>query len=248
MGTATINGALVLEVPTQILGPGSEYDKRRIALKKDAEQLVLDAKKIVQVASAEEEEAANNAGRVLQAETKEIELFFKPIKQQIDGFKAPVLLHEKELGIPIDAEKKRIGGLITEWKQQCAREQEERDRKAREEAERQAREDQLARAIELEASGDKEAAAQVLEEPIFAPAVTQSEAAPKLAGQVGRMTYSATVVDFRTLLKAVAEGRAPLQCLVADESYLNGKARLEKDGFNVPGVRLNKTPSTNFRS
>ena len=249
MGTVTIEGALVLRVPVELLGPGSEYEKRHLALKKDIQQLVLDSSKIVQVTTPEELENANNAGRVLQASTKEVELFYKPLKQQVDAFKAPLLAHEKEFAGPVDVEKKRLGGLITGYMQEQERQRQEAERVAREAAEAAAREEALNRAVEIESADGKEAAEQFLEEPLMvAPVVIQAEAPVKMAGQVSRMTYSATVLDLRALLKAVVEGKAPLQCVVADESYLNGKARLEKDGFNVPGVRLNKTPSTNFRS
>ncbi len=248
MGTATLEGQLVLKVPVELLGPGSEYDKRRIVLKKDVEQLVLDAKKITAVTSAEEEENANNAGRVLQAEGKEIENFFKPLKLQIDSFKAPLLRHEHEFADPIEAEKKRIGVLITGWKQQCAREKEERDRQAREEAEKQAREDQLARAIELEASGDAEAAEQVLEEPIFAPAVTLSAAAPKLAGQVGTSKLKVTVKNAKEVYKAIAEGKLSMECAPINVTWLNKKANLEKQGFAVPGCVAEPDYGTHFRA
>jgi hypothetical protein len=249
MGTTTIEGALVLKVPVELLGPGSEYEKRHNALKTDIQQLVLDASKIVQVTAVEELETANNAGRVLQASKKEVESFYKPLKQQVDAFKAPLLMHEKEFAGPIDVEMKRLGGLITAYNQEVEKKRQEAERVAREEAEKAAREEQLARAIELDQSGDAEAAAQVLDEPIMAtPVVIQQEAPVRMAGQVSRMTYSATVMDFRALLRAVVEGKAPLSCVVADDSYLNSKARLEKDGFAVPGVRLNRTPSTNFRS
>lgn len=248
MGTATIEAALVLQVPAELLGPGGEYDKRRIKLQKDINQLVLDASKITQVTTPEELELANNAGRVLQASTKEVELFYKPLKQQVDAFKAPLLQHEKEFAGPVEAEKRRLGALITTYNQEQERKRQEAERVAREAAEQAARDEALARAVELEAAGEKEAAEQLLNEPIqAAPVVIQQEAPVKMAGQVSRMTYSATVLDLKTLLKAVVDGKAPLQCVVADESYLNGKARLEKDGFSVPGVRLNKTPSTNFR-
>ena len=67
MGTSTIEGQLVLSIPPTLLGPGSEYDKRRLALKKDVEQLVLDASKITQVTTLEElEQAKANC----EAETK----------------------------------------------------------------------------------------------------------------------------------------------------------------------------------
>ena len=90
MGTQTINGALVITIPPTLLGPGSEYERRQVALKKDVDRLLADAQKITQVTSAEEEENANNAGRVLQVESKEIENFFDPVKRQINDFKAPV--------------------------------------------------------------------------------------------------------------------------------------------------------------
>jgi hypothetical protein len=249
MGTTVIENALVLKVPVELLGPGSEYEKRHIALKKDIQQLVLDSSKIKQVTNPEELEQANNAGRVLQASTKEVELFYTPLKRQVDAFKAPLLAHEKEFAVPIDAEKKRLGGLITAYNQEVQRKREEAERLAREEADRIAREEQLARAVELEAAGDTEAAEQVLNEPTMAaPVVIQQEAPVKMAGQVGRMTYKCVVMDVRALLKAVAAGAAPMACFTLDQGWLDKKAALEKDGFNLPGCRLDKQSATFFRA
>src|ERR1019366_4600738 len=101
MGTAVLEGQLVLTIPQSLLGPGSDYEKRWLALKKDAERLVLDASKIKQVTTAGEMDNANNAGRVLQAESKEIELFYTPLKRQVDSFKAPLLTHEKALATAV---------------------------------------------------------------------------------------------------------------------------------------------------
>ena len=249
MGTAAIEGQLVLSIPPTLLGPGSEYEKRHNTLKKDVQQLVLGASKIKQVTTPEELDDANNAGRVLQASTKEVELFYKPLKQQVDAFKAPLLLHEKEFAGPLDAEKRRLGGLITGYNQEVQRKQQEAERVAREAAEAAAREEALNRAVELEASGDAEAAAQVLEEPIMAALVViQQEAPTRMAGQVAKQTYKCVVTDVKALLKAVANGQAPMQCFVIDQSWLDKKAALEKDGFNLPGCRLDKQASTHFRA
>jgi hypothetical protein len=249
MGTATIESALVLKVPVELLGPGSEYEKRHLKLKKDIEQLVLDSSKITQVTTPEELEFANNAGRVLQGSTKEVELFYKPLKQQVDAFKAPLLAHEKEFAGPVDAEKRRLGALITAYNQEVEKKRQEAERLAREEADRVAREEQLARAIELEQSGDVEAAAQVLDEPVMAaPVVIQAEAPVRMAGQVGKTTYKCVVTDVKALLKAVASGAAPMQCFLIDQGWLDKKAALEKDGFSLPGCRLDKQSSTHFRS
>ena len=249
MGTATIEGALVLKVPAELLGPGSEYERRLNLLRKDIHQLVLDASKITQVTTPEELEQANNAGRVLQASTKEVETFYKPLKQQVDAFKAPLLAHEKEFAGPVEAEKKRLGGLITGYNQEQERKRQEAERVAREEAEKAAREEALNRAIELEQSGDKEAAEQVMNEPLqVAPVVIQQEAPVRMTGQVSGLKYKCIVTDVKALLKAVAEGRAPMQCFTLDQGWLDRKAGLDKDGFDLPGCKLDKQASTHFRA
>lgn len=248
MATSTVETtAIVVQLPPEVLGPASPYDQRRLALKSDADVILKEARSITAVDSPEVAERAVTAGRLLQSQQKETEIFFTPIKRQIDAFKKPVLEAEKEMTDAIEKEKRRLGILLTGWNQECERKRQEEERKAREEAERIAREEQLARAVELEQSGDVSAAEAVLEEPVFAPVVHQTIAPPKVAGQVAKVTYGAAVENFLALVKAVAEGKAPIQCLKADEQYLNGKARLDKENFSVPGVKLVKTTGTHFR-
>jgi hypothetical protein len=245
---ATSVAEIVLQVPPTILGPESDYEKRRIALKADADRALVEARKVTVVDSPDSLETANNAGRVLQAEGKEVELFFKPVKSQIDALKKPVLAAEKELADSIDVEKRRLGGLITKYNQEIERQRQEEERKAREEAERQAREEALQRAVELESAGDREGAEAVLEEPIVAaPVVIQQAAPPKMAGQVGKTVYTCKVENVKELMKAVVEGKAPTSCFTLDQGWLNKKAALDKEGFNLPGCKLDKQSSTHFR-
>lgn len=249
MGTVVVEQkAIVLVIPPTLLGPESDYAKRRIEIKKDHDKLLLDAKAVTEIKTPEDLVNANNAGRVLQAATKEVELFYTPLKRQVDAFKKPLLDDEREFATALDGEKRRLGSLITVYNAEQERLRQEAERAAREEAERAAREEQLARAIELESAGEAEAAEAVLDEPVYSPVVTRSTAPARMAGQVGKTAYSATVTDFKQLVKAVMEGKAPWACIVADESYLNSKARLDKDGFDVPGVRLNKESGTHFRA
>lgn len=255
MATTTIEGQLVLSIPPTLLGPGSDYAKRHSALKKDVDQLVLDASKITQVTTPEELENANNAGRVLQTSTKEVETFYKPLKQQVDAFKAPLLMHEKEFAGPLDAEKRRIGGLITTYNQEQERKRQEAERIAREAAEAEARkaaEDvQLAEAALLQAAGDDDGAEELLSKPVqvdVAPVVIQAEAPVRMAGQVSKVTYKCVVTDVKVLLKAVASGAAPMNCFSLDQGWIDKKAALDKDGFSLPGCRLDKQAGTHFRS
>ena len=66
--------------------------------------------------------------------------------------------------------------------------------------------------------------------------------------QVAKYTYSMEVTDLMTLVKAVAEGRVLLSAIEANESFLNSKARNDKEGYSVPGTKLVRKESTFFRS
>lgn len=249
MGTVTsMEQGLVLSIPVEVLAPGSEYDKRRTALRSEYDRIILEAKKVLAINTPEEAENATNLGRLLQAGAKESEIFFVPIKRQIDAFKAPVLQHQSELECSLDVEKRRLGCLLTAWTDRVERERLEAERKAREEAERLAREEQLARAVELDVSGDHEAAEQVLSEQVFAPAIVQAVMAPKIKGQVSKATYKCVVTDFMALVKAVADGKAPIQCLSANTEFLNAQARSFRQAFSFPGCELDKNNGTHFRA
>lgn len=248
MGTVVPGSNLVLAIPAEILGPGSEYEKRRIELRKEYETILSEARKVTEITSPDVAEHVNNLGRLLQAGTKEAEIFFSPIKQQIDRFKAPVLKDEKEFSGALDEEKRRLGRLITGWNLKCEQERIEAERRSREESERQAREEQLARAVELDASGDHEAAEQLLEEPVFAPVVAQTIAPRRAKGQVGKVYYRAEVTNLMELVKAVASGRAPLLCVQANMTFLNNQADAFKEAFSMPGCKLDRSTSTHFRA
>lgn len=248
MATTAVE-AIVVSLPVETMGPGSKYETGRLALKNEYAHIVIEAKGLTVIDSPEALEKANNLGRILQTGTKDVEAFFKPIKQQLDALKSPVLEAENQMKAELDGEKRRLGTLITAWNLEQQRIRQEEERKMREAAEAAAREELLARAVELEVSGDKQAAEEVLNEEVApVPVVIQQAAAPKMSGQVGKTAYKCEVVNAKELIKAVAEGRAPMQAITVDEGWLNRKAGLDKEGFSVPGCRLVKSTSTHFRS
>lgn len=248
MPTSTAStGALVLQLPGEILGPGSEYEERRLALKKDW-QPVVEAAKLIKVVDHETWEEATRLGRLLHASSTEVAKFYKPIKVQIDAMKAPVLAAENEDNAAIEEQKKQVGEQITAFNVKQRKIREEEERVAREAAEKQQREDALQRAIELEQAGEMEQSEAVLEEVQHAPAVViQSSAPPKATGQVGKLTYSMEVLDERKLLEAVLANRTLLPAISVNVGWLNRKAGLEKEGFSVPGCKLVKKETTHFR-
>jgi hypothetical protein len=200
------------------------------------------------IETAEQAEEATQYGQVLQNGTKEMEVFFKGVKSQIDSIKAPVLAAEKEDVGPLNKEKARLGGLLTTYQAAERRKREEEERIAREAAEKQAEEETLQRAIELAAAGEEEAADAVLEEPIIAAPVVIPASAPKPTGSVTRKNYDIEVTDLKALVAAVAAGKLPLLCISANESFIRNQAKAMKEAFSMEGVKLVVTESTSFRS
>ncbi len=84
------------------------------------------------------------------------------------------------------------------------------------------------------ANAEAEAAAQVAEIVSMAPAVL---APAKVTGISGRVNYSAQVDDLMVLIKAVAAGEAPIECITADTKFLGAQARaFKRAGQLFPGV------------
>jgi hypothetical protein len=238
---------IIVQIPAEFLGPESEYARRRIALRRQWGELVEAAKRIT-VTDAASCEEATKAGRVLQASLKELDSFYTPIKREIDAIKKPVLANEAEDTAAINDQKIRLGAEITRFNHEQERIRREAERAAREAIERQAREEALARAVELEAEGDLQAAEALLDEPVTAPVIIQAAQPPKVSGQVAKVAYSMEVTDLKLLVKAVANGEAPLAAIQANESFLNGRARLDREAYAIPGTKLVRKEATHFRS
>jgi len=95
----------------------------------------------------------------------------------------------------------------------------------------------LAKAEKMAEKGNEERA-QALEIQA-ATVVAAPVSAPKIAsGQSVRKTYKAECVNLLAIVKAVSEGRAPLQCLMPDEKFLNKQASAFMDDFNIDGCKL----------
>lgn len=278
MGAATavqeVSTEIVLAKAGELLGPGSAYEVRRNELRREFEPIIAAAKTITVVDSVESAEKANEMGRLLQVGVKESEEFFKSVKKQIDNIKAPVLAAEKEDVVALNAEKVRLGGAITTYREKVEAERQAAQRAAeeaaaaqakldREEAERQAREDTLNRAIE--AGDDAILDEEIVVPEVFTPVpIVQVASPPMMRGSSTRTTYSAGVIGWEekmlekpvthrgwqnlmVLVKAVAEGKAPLRALMPNESFIAKEGANNKEGFLMAGCELRKTKGTSFR-
>lgn len=134
--------------------------------------------------------------------------------------------------------------------ERLAKEAAERERVAREESERLAKEAEaqskagnVTAASELKLQSDfvsmsgQQEAQDLVDR--AANVVVQVDAPPptKVAGITGTETWSAEVVDLMELVKAIAEGKAPLKCVAADTKVLNQMARALHNELAIPGVK-----------
>jgi len=113
----------------------------------------------------------------------------------------------------------------------------EEERRLQEEARKRAEEEALRQALEAEAAGEKEEAEQIIAEPVYVPPIKVVSEVPKSKESHIRETWSAEVIDLETLFRGIRDGKAPLQCLMPDMTFLNGQARSYKQSLNIPGVR-----------
>jgi membrane protein involved in colicin uptake len=177
-----------------------------------------------------------------EAKKKVMDMFRRPL-ETLD--KAERMLKARLL--EYDQEQERIR---REAEAAARKAQAEPRRKAEAEAAEARRKAEEASDAEAKAKAEAEAAEAAAKAEVAAatPAPIVAGSTPKVAGLSKRKTYSAEVEDLQALCKAVLEGTAPANVIVADMKVLNGMARTLKDAFNVPGVKLVATEGLSSRS
>lgn len=158
-------------------------------------------------------------------------------KAAYDAYQHAMRLHDDPI-----AELKSARGIAKQacmdWYKEQERIRREEQRRLEEEARKAAEEEQIAAAIAAESEGDTETAKAIIEHPVYVPPVNVPK--PSVAPSrltAGRSVWSAEVVDLMALVKAVADGTAPITFLEANMPSLNAQARAAKQTMNVPGVK-----------
>lgn len=167
------------------------------------------------------------------------------------SWKVAVAQRKEQLD-PLEQAEKIIKYRATEFLIEQNRIREEAERKAREEAEsaeRKRKAELEAQAARHEANGNIEKAEQrreLAEQVFIAPRPVVANVI-KAEGQSLKEVWSAEVTDLHALIKAVAEGRAPITLVMADQSALNKQAKATKNAFPIPGVRFFSTKQMSVR-
>ena len=112
-------------------------------------------------------------------------------------------------------------------------------------AEQQEEERRMIEAANLIDQGRDNEASELLEQKIDVGtiAVAETEKPVVVMGINSRKIYTAEALDIIVLLRAILDGKAPLQAILVNQVYLNQRARADKEAFNIPGCRLVKETS-----
>jgi len=133
--------------------------------------------------------------------------------------------------------KAHLNTIMVKWTEDQETKRREEEKRLQAEARKRAEEEALRQALEAEALGEKEEAEAILSEPVYVPPIKVVSEIPKSKESHIRETWSAEVMDLKALVAAIAAGKAPLQAVMADMTFLNGQARSYKEALNMPGVR-----------
>lgn len=211
-------------------------------------ELASDDLKHIKALQKEVEEKRTSITGPLNQAVKAVNDLFRAPKEYLDKAEATL----KRAMVAYTTEQERLAAEARRQAEEAARAERERlaaiEREQAEAARLAQQEAEAAAAAgDAEAAAAAQTAALAAQEQAAIAAMTANvvsiaptvEAAPKVAGISGRVTYSAEVTDLMELVKAVAAGTAPIEAIQADAKFLGAQARAyKKAGQLYPGVNV----------
>lgn len=213
----------------------NEYNAKALELTTQAKQLTIKSQPDLERA-ADLRKTIKDMGKNLEEARKKITSPLDVARKAVmDLFRGPaealasaeITLNKAITTYTSEQERLRLEAEVKLRRQ--AEAEEKRKREALEERARKAAE--AGKAEKAEELLQKAAEVQVVA-PTLAPTIQ------KVAGLSFRENWFAEVVDFMALVKAVAEGKAPMNFIMPNSTVLNSQARATKDSMIVPGVKF----------
>jgi hypothetical protein len=169
---------------------------------------------------------------------KKVEEVFGPVVQKANQAWKAALDLRKQADAPLDEAERIIKPALAAYDQEQERKRREEQERLMAEQKKRDDDSRLAQAEKAAKNGDLKAANAILEapaSPIVAPAL-QPKA--QVAGISYSQSWKAECTDIRALVLAVAQGKASITLLEANQVGINQMARALKSEFQVPGIRV----------
>lgn len=205
-------------------------------VKKDAEELVLQAQALAIITNDADFRAATEFRKLVNGFEKEAIAKAKPIREATTtAWKAGIKLVDDAIE-PFKQVKAILDGPLTAWNNEQNRQRKLEEERLMAEAKKQAEEDQIARAEEAAKSGDTDRAEAIISQEIAPPPVIMLK--PEKADGTSFVKYYGVneVIDLRRLAQACFGGDVPMEAIQPNLVFLKKIATLTKGTAKYPGV------------
>jgi hypothetical protein len=187
----------------------------------------------------------DNESYSLAANTlKSIKDYLKRVDDRLEpGKRAAYASYQEWLDLIKDAKTHyleaeiHIKAQIAKYREEDERLRQAEEARLRQIARQQEEERRLQEALLAELEGNHEEAEEILAEEVYAVPPIVEKTLPKVEGISTVETWKAEIVDLMALVKAVAEGRAPISLLSGNQTAVNSIAK-HKGTLTYPGIRV----------
>jgi poly-D-alanine transfer protein DltD len=198
---------------------------------------VLDQANTLMISTMDDYRIAQGLMKTVKERIKELTYTRMAQTRPLDESKNKIIAFFSAPLEKLEKAKNYLNKIMVNFTEEQEAKRREEERRLQEEARKRAEYDAIRQALDAEAAGETQEAEQILQEPVYVPPIKVNSTVPKSKESHVRETWSCEVVDLKALVKAIAEGKAPLQAVEADMAFLNGQARSYKQALNIPGVR-----------
>lgn len=199
--------------------------------------IVLDQANTLMISTVDDYKIAQGLMKTVKERIKELNDTRMEQTRPLDESKSKIMAF---FAIPLEKlEKAKIylNRIMVNFTEEQETKRREEERRLQDEARKRAEEEALKQALKAEAAGETQEAEQIISEPVYVPPIKVVSEVPKSKESHIRETWSCETFDLMITVKSIAEGKAPLQAVEYDMTFLNGQARSYKQSLNIPGVR-----------
>jgi len=197
---------------------------------------ILDVVKSLTIVTVDDYRFGQSAMKQVKDRIKELIDTRMSQTRPLDDSKAKIIAFFEVPLKRLEEAKTYLNKIMVDFIEEQEARRREEERRLQEEARKRAEEEALRQAIEAEEAGEKEEAEQIMAEPVYVPPIKIASEIPKSKESHVRETWSAEVINLKDLIMAISQGKAPLQSVQADMTFLNGQARAYKQALSIPGV------------
>lgn len=219
-----------------------------LGLKKRVQDLDEQIKAFAKLATVEDYHQVTAIGLAAAKVGKEATEFYAPEVSQLHKLWKDKTEERGAIVGPADNVKNVAARLCGAWQVEQERLRREEERKQQEEQLRLAETEAVETAAALEREGRNEEAEAIISTPVDVAPVSVASNVPRVSGVTKpRDNWKAEVTSLMLLVKAVAEGKVPLQMVQVNQSALDSMARTLKTELRYPGVKVTNNPKSAFR-